>query len=54
MPSDVSVDLVSSSAIAEAPASRRLPVGLGLSVAACASVALWTCIGLGLRALLAA
>ncbi|MBL8554994.1 MAG: hypothetical protein JNL41_12000 [Phenylobacterium sp.] len=53
MPSDVSVDLVTS-AVGEVPAARRLPVGLGLSVAACASVALWTCIGLGLRALLAA
>ena len=52
MPSDVSVELVSS-AVAEAPSARRLPVGLGLTVGACVSVALWTCIGLGLRALLA-
>ena len=51
MPSDMSVELVSN-AVAEAPA-RRLPIGVGLTVGACVSVALWTCIGLGLRALLA-
>ena len=53
MPSDVSVELVSNAAVAEAPAARRLPIGLGLTVGACVSVALWTCIGLGLRALFA-
>lgn len=52
MPSDVSVELVSN-AVTEAPAARRLPIGVGLTVGACVSVALWTCIGLGLRALLA-
>ena len=52
MPSDVSVELVSS-AVAEAPRARRLPIGVGLTVGACVSVALWACIGLGLRALLA-
>ena len=52
MPSDVSVELVSS-AVAEAPSARRLPVGVGLTVGALASVALWTCIGLGMRALFA-
>jgi hypothetical protein len=52
MPSDVSVELVTS-AVAEAPAARRLPIGVGLTLGACVSVALWTCIGLGLRALLA-
>jgi hypothetical protein len=52
MPSDVSVELVSSAAAEAAPA-RRLPIGVGLTVGACVSVALWTCIGLGLHALLA-
>lgn len=51
MPSDVSVELVRS-AVTEAPSGRRVPVGVGLTVGACVSVALWTCIGLGLRALL--
>lgn len=52
MPSDVSVELVARSA-AEAQPSRRLPVGFGLAIGACASVALWACIGIGLNALLA-
>ena len=52
MPSDVSVELVSS-AVAQAPSARRFPLGVGLTVGACVSVALWTCIGLGLRALFA-
>ena len=52
MPSDVSVELVSS-VVAEAPSARRLPVGVGLTVGAFVSVALWTCISLGLRALFA-
>lgn len=51
MPSDVSVELVTR--VAEAQPARRLPVGTGLAIGACASLALWTCIGLGLRALLA-
>ena len=51
MPSDVSVELVTQ--VAEAPPARRLPVGMGLAIGACASLALWTCIGLGLRALIA-
>lgn len=50
MPSDVSVELVTH--VTEASATRRLPVGMGLAIGACASLALWTCIGLGLRALL--
>jgi hypothetical protein len=49
MPSDVSVEIVSHSV--QAPAGRRLPIGVGLTIGACASVALWTCIGFGLRAL---
>jgi hypothetical protein len=52
MPSDVSVDLVAHAAV-DARSARRLPVGLGLTIGACASVALWTVIGIGLRALLA-
>lgn len=49
MPSDVSVEIVSHSLPDRA--LRRLPIGVGLSVGACASVALWTCLGFGLRAL---
>ena len=52
MPSDVSVEIVSHSVAAAQPA-RRLPIGVGLSIGALTSVALWTCIGFGLRALLA-
>lgn len=52
MPSDVSVDLVAHAA-GDARPARRLPVGVGLTLGACASVALWTVIGIGLRALLA-
>jgi hypothetical protein len=51
MPSDVSVELITQ--VAEAPQARRLPVGMGLAIGACASLALWTCIGIGLRALFA-
>lgn len=52
MPSDVSVELAPQ-AIAAPPAARRLPIGVGLAIGACASVGLWTFIGFGLRALLA-
>jgi hypothetical protein len=48
MPSDISFEVVS--VAAEKPA-RRLPLGVGLTIGACASVALWSAIGLGLRAL---
>ena len=51
MPSDVSVEIVSHSVGAQ-PA-RRLPIGVGLGIGACTSVALWTCIAFGLRALFA-
>lgn len=52
MPSDVSIELVTRT-VADAPPRRRLPVGIGLAIGAGASLALWTCIGLGLNALLA-
>ena len=51
MPSDVSVEIVSHSL--QARPARRLPIGVGLSVGAFTSVALWTCIGFGLRAIFA-
>jgi hypothetical protein len=50
MPTDVSVEIVQHAT--EAPAGRRLPIGLGLTIGACASLALWAAIGIGLRALL--
>lgn len=52
MPSDVSVDLIAPTAVEARPA-RRLPVGVGLTIGALASVVLWTVIGIGLRVLLA-
>lgn len=52
MPSDVSVELVTHTVVETQPA-RRLPIGVGLTLGACASIALWTCIGFGLRALFA-
>jgi hypothetical protein len=51
MPSDVAVEIVSQSLRAEAP--RRLPIGVGLSIGAGASIALWTCIAFSLHALFA-
>ncbi len=51
MPTDVPVEFAVERL--EAHPVRRLPIGLGLGIGACASVALWTFIGLGLRALLA-
>lgn len=53
MPSDVSVDLIARTAAVEARPVRRLPIGVGLTIGACASVALWTVIGVSLQALLA-
>jgi hypothetical protein len=49
MPTDVSVEVVQQ--IVEAPRARRLPIGIGLTIGACASLALWAGIGFGLRAL---
>lgn len=51
MPSDVSVELVTH--VAEAQPARRIPIGVGLTIGAFTSLALWTCIGFGVRALLA-
>lgn len=51
MPSDISVEIASQ--VLETRTPRRLPVGVGLTIGACASVALWTCIAVGLRALIA-
>lgn len=48
MPSDVSFEVVS---LAEPKPAQRLPLGVGLGIGACASVALWGAIGMGLRAL---
>ena len=48
MPSDISFEAV---ALREPQAVRRLPLGVGLSIGAFASVALWGAIGFGLRAL---
>jgi hypothetical protein len=48
MPSDVSIGIVTQ---AERQPAPRMPIGLGLSLGAFASLALWTVIGFGLRAL---
>lgn len=54
MPTDVSIDITAPSlTAARRLPGRRMPVGVGLTLGACASVALWTFIGLGVRALLA-
>ena len=54
MPTDVSLDVSASSTnVFEASPSQRLPIGVGLILGACASVALWTFIGFGVRALIA-
>jgi hypothetical protein len=50
MPADVSYPHVSAPAV-EATPSSRLPLGIGLVVAACASVGLWVGIGAGIKAL---
>ena len=55
MPADVSYPHASystaSTPVAEGASSGRLPLGIGLVVAACASVGLWVGIGAGLKAL---
>ena len=50
MPTDVSVEIAHH--VVDTVPAARVPVGIGLTLGAVASVALWTCIGLGLRALL--
>jgi hypothetical protein len=49
MPSDVPAGFATHAASTQP--TRRLPIGVGLTIGACASVALWTFIALGLRAL---
>ena len=49
MPSDISIEVVT---LSETRVARRLPPGIGLSLGAFASVALWGMIGFGLKALL--
>jgi hypothetical protein len=51
MPADVSFPHVSTHAEAVVRPSRRLPLGVGLVVAAAASVGLWVGIAAGVRAL---
>jgi hypothetical protein len=51
MPTDASVE-ISTYAVGR-ERQGRLPIGIGLSLGALASVALWAGIGLGLHALLA-
>ncbi len=50
MPADVSFENVAPQGEAGAP-SRRLPLGLGLAIAACASMTLWAGAAIGIRAL---
>lgn len=53
MPADVSFHSVSTSSVSiETVAPSRLPLGIGLIVAATASVGLWFGIAAGVRALL--
>ena len=52
MPADVSFQDVSARSVAaETQASSRLPLGVGLAVAASASVGLWFAIAAGVRAI---
>jgi hypothetical protein len=50
MPADVSFENVATHEEA-ARASRRLPLGFGLAIGACASLSLWVGVAMGLRAL---
>lgn len=53
MPADVSFqDVRASSVSIETSSTRRLPLGLGLVVAASASVGLWFALAAGIKALL--
>ena len=52
MPADVSFQNVRSPSLSiETAQSGRLPLGIGLAVAACASGALWFAVAAGIRAL---
>jgi hypothetical protein len=51
MPADVSFPNVAQPGEAVS-GSRRLPLGLGLAIAACASVSLWVGAAVGIHALL--
>jgi hypothetical protein len=52
MPADVSFEDIRPSSVAiDAARSRRLPLGIGLVVAASASVGLWVAIAAGFKAL---
>jgi hypothetical protein len=51
MPADVSFQNVTSpSAVIETARPRRLPLGIGLAIAAVASIGLWFAIAAGLKA----
>jgi hypothetical protein len=50
MPADVSFENVAPRSETTV-GSRRLPLGLGLAIAACASVSLWVGAAMGIRAL---
>lgn len=49
----MSADFAAEAAAHRAPEPRRLPVALSLAVAASASLALWSVIAIGVKALLA-
>jgi hypothetical protein len=52
MPADVSFHNVSARSLPiETASTRRLPLGIGLAIAACASVGLWFAVAAGIRAL---
>ena len=52
MPADVSFHNVSPSSLSiETASTRRLPLGVGLAIAALASVGLWFAVAAGIRAL---
>jgi hypothetical protein len=51
VPADVSFQHVSSEGLAASKPPRRLPLGIGLVVAASASVGLWFAVAAGVRAL---
>ena len=51
MPADVSFQHVSSESLAATRPPRRLPLGIGLVVAASASIGLWVGVVAGVRAL---